>query len=325
MPQDRNAVVTQARQRIQQLRTQYNTLRQEAQSNPQAAERNRQAVNQQLNALTEQIQRIETLIANAGSIADLLSAMATGNVREVASQAVATGIDLYLSRFPDGKIGERTLLDTGNRRITVPVVSPFNVVFSFSASLKGEATVQRKSNTLEGQIKISGHAAVGVGISVGFDVPILGNLSIGGGIEGGPTLEGTTTLKLTAAASELSAELTPGNLKIDMVASLYFDMPSVVPDSLIEWIVGHSGIEALSSRGDRILIRLGSINIFELTTPTYKLTLSTSNWTFSGGRSEGNYSARLNPVVERKLTAFKNAVVNGANAVLRSLNPANWF
>ena len=314
MANDRESILAQARARIAELNRQRQQLTEEARRNPQAAERNRTVVTQQLGALATQIENLQRLIADGQDLASIVSALGTGNV----GQVVASSIDIFLRHHNDGKLGKKTLVEV-NKRATVPIFTGVGATITFYGNLEGEATVSREGNALQGQVKISGTAQLGIGFTLGFELPIIGGLSITFGIEGGPALEGTTTIRLTAADPNLSASIQPGRLELKLVTSLFADMPSVIPESLLELLNGHGGIAV---RGHRLLYQIGEINIVTATTPTYAITLNTNNWSFSGGRASGEYSFRINPVVQQRVEAIKQAIINAANSIAnRVLHP----
>lgn len=264
----------------------------------------------------KKIKYAEDFLDTLSTITDLVDGLSSGQLPD----SVANVVDSFLEEHAKW---EGDLFDTGNKKLSIgPFFGFLNVVVSFWAGLKAELEAKRKNLGIVAFAEIEGSARVGIGISLGFSIPVVGDISVGGGIEGGPDLKGKASFVMAAEGYNLKAIMNPARLDIDMAASIYMDMPSVVPDVVIEYIP--ELISALETRGSRILYPLGSINILVMKTPMYALSFNIRKAKFSPGKKVGEYSVDLNPVVKRKIKQVKEAICQAAEKFVDTLNPLNW-
>ncbi|MCP4439519.1 MAG: hypothetical protein GY810_11305 [Aureispira sp.] len=266
--------------------------------------------------LDKQTKRAEEFLDTLSTISDLVDSATSGSLQQSAEAIVDSFLDKHAN-------WEGDIFDTGNKKLNIgPFFGFLNVVVSFWAGLKAELKAKRKNLGIEASAKVEGSARVGVGISLGFSIPVVGDVSIGGGIEGGPDLTGRASFALAVQGSNLTAIMEPATLDIDMAASIYMDMPSIIPEFVIDYIP--SLISALKTRGSRILYPLGSVNILVMKTPMYSLSFNMRRASFSKGKKMGAYSVDLNPTVKRKIKEVKEAIYEAADNFVDSLNPLNW-
>lgn len=264
----------------------------------------------------QKIKYAEDFLDTLTTVSDLVDGFSSGELPE----SIANIVDDFLEKHGNW---EGEIFDTGNKKLSIgPFFGFLNVVVSFWAGLEAELKAKRRKLGIEASAKIEGGAKVGVGISLGFSIPVVGDLSIGGGIEGGPDLTGNASFAMAVEGYNLKAIMNPATLEIDMSASIYMDMPSIVPEFVIEYIP--ELISALETRGSRILYPLGSINILVMKTPMYALTFNMRRGKFTAGKKAGEYSVDLNPVVKLKIKQVKNAIYKAADRFVDSLNPLNW-
>lgn len=264
----------------------------------------------------KQIKQTETFLDTATSIIDLVDAVGKGD----AKAAAGASIDLFLARYATW---EGPIAGTKIQRIKIgPFFGFLNGVISYSASLRGVLKARRKGLGVEATAKLKGSAQAGVGLSLGFYIPVVGDVSVGGGIQGGPTLDGISSLVLAAKDSSLEAVMNSATLDIGMVANLYLDLPDIIPDFVIAYIP--TLITSIKARENRLLYKLGTVDILQATTPMYVMSFNVDRGTFSNVRAIGSYNIELKPWVKRKIKEVKEAIYQAADNFVDSLNPLNW-
>lgn len=264
----------------------------------------------------KQIKQTETFLDTATSIIDLVDAVGKGDAKAVAGAS----IDLFLARYATW---EGPVAGTKIQKIKIgPFFGFLSGAISYYASLRGVLKARRKGLGIEASGSLKGSAQVGIGLSLGFYVPIVGDVSIEGGIQGGPTLEGAASLVLATKGSDLEAVMNSATLDIGMVANLYLDLPEAIPDFVIAYIP--TLIRSLKARENRLLYKLGTVDILQVTTPMYIMSFNVEKGSFSNLRAIGGYNIQLQPWVQRKIKEIKEAIYQAANEFVDSLNPLNW-
>ncbi len=240
-------------------------------------------------------------------------------IEDEVEQAIGGTIDLYLKQYANWN---GTLLDTGKRSVNIgPFWGCINIVLSIQAKMDAKLVSTRKELTVTATGDVQASADVGVGISVGLTLPAIGGIAIEGGIIGGPRIKATASISLGVKNAVLQGTMNPLRMDIDMTAKLYLELPSAVPEWMIEFAASY--VASVTSSGHTLYYELGRLNIFTATTPSYALSFDIVKGKYRYLGATGKYNMTINPKVKQYINELKQGVEHAGNQIEETIS--DWF
>lgn len=240
-------------------------------------------------------------------------------IEDEIEKAIGGTIDLYLEKYANW---EGTLLDTGKRSMNIgPFWGCINIVLSIQAKMDAKLAATRQALTVTATGEVKATADIGVGISVGLTLPVIGGITVEGGIIGGPRIIATASISLGVKNAVLQGSMNPVSLNVDMTAKLYLQVPSAVPEWMIEYAADY--VASVTSSGHTLYYELGRINIFTATTPSYALSFDIVKGKYRYLGATGKYNMTLNPKVKQNINELRQSIQKAGNQIEETAR--DWF
>ncbi len=238
-----------------------------------------------------------------------------GSAQEVGEAVLENTVGTIIDNFLEEHATYEGELFSFDQQVSTPVFTGVNADLGFNAEVKTELNVRRSGASITGTAALKSLARLRIGISFGFNAPGLGQLSVGGGLQGGPNIDAEASITLAIAGANLNGSLNPTTFDVKLAAELYFSLPDVLPEDVIEWVAEHLG---LSSSSNRILYPLGEISVIEARTPGYTITFDMRRREFTNASATGSWSFELNQRIKDFVQRLKNALSEAFEAVRRA-------
>lgn len=238
-----------------------------------------------------------------------------GSTEQIGEAVLENTVGRVIDKFLKDHAKYEGELFSFDQQVSTPVFTGVNADLGFNAEVKTELNVKREGASISGKASLNALARLRVGISFGFNAPGLGSLSVGGGLQGGPNLDAETSITLAISGANLTGRFNATPLKVSLNTELYFSLPSVIPDDVIEWVAEKLDLESSSNR---ILYPLGTIDVITATTPGYTITFDMRRGAFTDARATGSWRFELNQRIKDFVQRLKNALSEAFDAVRRA-------